>query len=327
MRVAFRAGLGRRRMRRCLALASAMKEAEPASDIVFVTHAGQEAEALEAGFGTLDIGVAGAWEAEEAAEALGKDPPDLAVLDKGDADESYLSALRRVAPLAVFDEKAMLRRYDADAIVNPSLNAHLAAYPPGTEAELLLGTEFIPLPPSLDAYAEQARQNPESARKVLVCLSGRDVLRAVEALKALDGNFSATISLEPGFGYGEQLASEIGLDPRFITLTEPDPSRRFASSDLAIAGPELLAEILFFSLPAILVGGEADAQAEYAARSGMARYLPAFGAQSLSREAEALMGDAGARGRMSARMEGLVDGLGRYRLAAELKRICRGESL
>ncbi len=319
-----------RRLRRCLALACGIKETEPGSEIAFLSSLPPDQEPLvsAAGAGLVKMESFGTWDIDATLEELEGRPADLIVLDNPRADEAYLSELRGKGFLAVFDESAALKSYDADAVVNPSLHAHTLQYPPGG-AELLLGADFTPLPPSLDGFQEQGRENPQKGKKVLIAF-GNDpaglCIKAVRALKPLGGTFSATVAAGPGFGRGEALASEVGLDPRFNVITDDDPSKRFQPQDICIADPLFLPEILFFSLPSILLCGPGSTEAEYASRSGMARSLPSScGEGPLSAAAEGLLGSFEERERMSGRMAELVDGLGRFRLAEELLRLCRGK--
>jgi hypothetical protein len=90
-----------------------------------------------------------------------------------------------------------------------------------------------------------------------------------------------------------------------------------------ITGPETLCEPALFSLPVALIGE--SPVSDYAAKNGLALSLGAeTGLDAQSAESlEALLSDKAARDRMSARLGGLVDGLGRFRLADELLRMCR----
>ncbi len=318
-----------RGLRRCLALAAGMKETEPDSEMTFLSSlsADEEAAVTSAGASLVKMESFGAWDIDATLEELEKRPADIVILDNPHADERYISALHEKAFLAVFDEKAGLKSYDADAVVNPSLSAHTLAYPPDSGAELLLGTDFVPLPPSLDRFQEQRRENPPVAKRISVAFGNDPAgqsLKAVRALKALPGSFTATVVAGAGFAKGEALASEVGIDPRFIVMRDDDPARRLQQADMAVADPAFLPEILFFCLPSILVCGAEGAEAEYAVRMGMAQMLShGCGEGELSGAAGLLAGDQPSRERLSSRMAELVDGLGRFRLSSEILRLWR----
>ncbi len=333
MKIAFRADSGRR-LSRCLALAGAMKETDASVEAVFLSSCTKDEAALISASGAAHVPMdaLGAWDAEETAAQLEACAAVMAVIDSPHADEGYLSSVRGKAFTALFDERAALEKYDVDVVVNPSVNAHMLGYPQDCEAELMLGTDFAIIPQSFDAYQDQPRSVPERAKRLAVCF-GDDPqglsIRAVRALKSLkgqEGAFTALVATGPGFRKGEQLASEIGLDPRFNAMTDAEPARRLHGADMAVSEAGFLPEILFFSLPSILACAPGDGEAEYAARSGLARCLPSMDERTLAAEAAALMGSEDERKRMCMRMNELVDGLGRYRLAEELLRAWRADS-
>ena len=66
----------------------------------------------------------------------------------------------------------------------------------------------------------------------------------------------------------------------------------------------------FFKIPSVVIGSGADA--DYAGRNGLVLQVALDDA---CRQIASLINDKSARDRMSARMEDLVDGLGRFRLA------------
>ena len=319
-----------RRLSRCISLAQAILEEEPSCKAVFLSSPAKIGEEMlrSAGMEIVHTQGFGAWELEATMEELDKAPADMVVVDLAHADEAYLSKLHERACVAVFDGLASLKGYDCDAVINPRVDAHMVGYPEKCGAELLLGTDFAILPASLDEYQEEERGSPERAKKVLICF-GDDhrgmTIPAVRSLRSMPEGFTAMVANGPGFSKGEALAAEIGLDPRFMTVQDPEPSRRFHWADISISDPTYLPEILFFAMPSILLSSSEDAEAAYAARSGMAQSMPGYppDARSIARAASAMMSDREMRSRMSGRMAELVDGLGRYRLASELLRILR----
>ncbi|MDD5339644.1 MAG: hypothetical protein PHV13_00160 [Candidatus ainarchaeum sp.] len=326
-KIAFRAEsdpkTGAWRLQRCLALASGLKESDPSCEITFLSHARDAQAIARCGFAHAQLGdlTLTSWDLDATAEKVGELGADMLVVDRPAADEGFLSSLAgKVKTLAAFGDSVRLKSYAAHALIDPSIHAHLAEYP--CDGALFLGTEFALLPPEFDEFQEFRCANPEKARRLLVYFSGQDhALDAVRLLKSLPGQFSATVLSD-----GEELAREIGLDPRFNSMrNEGNLARRLAACDFAITGPESLCEPALFALPTALIG-ESPAS-DYAAKNGLALSLGAAGgldpqgAMSL----EALLSDKQARDRMSARLSELVDGMGRFRLAEELLELHRGK--
>jgi spore coat polysaccharide biosynthesis predicted glycosyltransferase SpsG len=240
------------------------------------------------------------------------------VLDRPSADEDFLKALHAKTKLVVFDDSMHLKSYRAHAIINPGLHAHLLEYPADGHAGLFLGTEFAPLPPEFDGFQDFRCSNPGRARHILAYFRGRDrCVEAVRLLKSVAGQFSATL-ISTDLSRGEELAQEIGIDPRFVVLREGGIGRRLSSCDLALTGPESLCEPALFALPTALIGE--SPVSDYAAKNGLALSLgPADSLDGgCAVQLEALLSDKPARDRMSARLSELVDGLGRFRLAEGL---------
>jgi spore coat polysaccharide biosynthesis predicted glycosyltransferase SpsG len=251
---------------------------------------------------------------------------DLLVVDRQAADEGFLDALAgKVKTLAVFGDTVHLRSYAAHALIDPTMCAHLPDY--SCEGVLLLGTEFALLSTEFDPFQDFHRVNPLQARRILVYSGATDhSIEAVQLLKSVHAPFSATLLASDNPKLGEELAREIGIDPRFMVLRDDgNIAKRLASCDLAITGPETLCEPALFSLPVALIGE--SPLSDYVAKNGLALSLGAADCMDVqsATSLEALLSDKVARDRMSARLGELVDGLGRFRLADELLKIYMSE--
>lgn len=323
---------------RCLTLASAIRETDPSSEIMFITsnsndHTGQ---ITNEGFRHEDLGMVTSLQEDldSFARVLQRLSPDLLVVDNPSADENYLAALHERTPLlAVIEDSVRLSNYPATVIINPNLNAHLLRYPCDSETLLLLGTDYCPIPKEFDQYQDFQRSNPEKAKNVLISFRDGDPrgvsLDIVRAIKNLDEQFLATVMVGKNFHKGEELGQEIGLDSRFMVLPEcNDIARRMASSDIIICDPgDLYHSSLLLGLPAMLVGYSASDAPVVGYASTNALALPLGEAGSLDAELvrnsfKRLLNDKNERDRMSARSADVVDGLGRFRVAEELLALC-----
>lgn len=311
MRIAIRAGP--EKATRSAALAQGMAETEPSAEILLLTSGCPEL-GID-GVKQVELGESGfsSWDMEATEGAF--DKADIVVLDNA-ADEKFQHAIRPKAGLMVVVEDEPIRgKYSADCVVNPNVNAHLFDYS-NAGAELLLGAEFFALGREFDPFQDAGRETPERCRKIAVHLGAdRDgaCLGIIKTLKALEERCVFTLCLPKGYRHGEALASEIGLDGRFI-VADQGP-RRLAQADVAICSRHTLNELLFFRLPFLVPSG--GALSEYAAKSELGLVLEGQGESQI----RSLIEDMPRRERMSARMSDMVDGLGRYRLSEEIFRI------
>jgi spore coat polysaccharide biosynthesis predicted glycosyltransferase SpsG len=331
-RIAFRvdAGSGSWQLRRCLALASGLKESEPSCRITFLSHARDASAITAAGYDYIPFGDMNlpSWDLEATAEKVDELGIDMLVVDRHAIDSNYLNSLKeKVRVLAFFDDSLRLESYPVHAVINPNVHAHLLEYPCDRETSLFLGTEFAMLPSEFDQFQDVRCANPDIVRRILIYPGARDyAVEAVRLLKSIRGQFSVSIITGPEAERGEELAREIGIDSRFDVLrSDGSIAKRLASCDFVITGPETLCEPALFALPVALIGD--FPASDYAAKNGIALSLGAadsLDAQSAS-ALQALLSDKAGRDRMSARLGELVDGLGRFRLADELLSIYRGE--
>jgi spore coat polysaccharide biosynthesis predicted glycosyltransferase SpsG len=269
------------------------------------------------GIKQIDIGNQNilSWDLEYTENAV-PDPVDIIILDNR-PDEKFQKSMKRKAQMVVVvDDEPKYQQYFADAIVNPNVHAHTLDYSCGKDTELLLGTEFYPLGSAFDEFQDFAKEIEERCRKVSVYLGEdrRNVAKdAIRILKQSREHFLVSVSLPNDSEKGEAVASEIGLDERFM-VADMDP-RRQSAADIAICSSATLHEFIFFRVPAVLADPAAcPLLSDYCSKSGIC--LP-LSAEPLER----LMGDYEERKRMSGRMLDLIDGLGRFRFAEELLRI------
>jgi spore coat polysaccharide biosynthesis predicted glycosyltransferase SpsG len=203
--------------------------------------------------------------------------------------------------------------------------------------ELFLGTEFTPIPREFDEFQDSPRDNPEKVKRISIWFPGSDrkgaTLDAVRAMKSMNGKFVADVFVSKDFVKGEELATEIGLDDRFVFMNDsPVKARRMMAADFAITSPDAsFHELMMLRVPCALISSpevpEQQALGEYAGMNGFALYLGEAG--SIGKESEQsvarLLSDKEGRQRMSIRVGELVDGLGRFRLADELLRLANPE--
>jgi spore coat polysaccharide biosynthesis predicted glycosyltransferase SpsG len=320
------------RLRRSLALAAGLRDTDPSSEITFLLSGHKScAQAVgRSGFPCRYMGPGGItyWDQEASGDALKGTGASILVVDEHGIDEGYIKAMGEEAFLVVMDDFVHLRRYDAHVLVNPNINAHLIDYQCAEGTELLLGTEFTPLPPEFDQYQEMGRVNPERARRIFVDGQGKSALPAVRALRCIEDRFHAEVLVGPDFQQGEELAREIGLDQRFVVISDDcGRAKRMSAADMALTSPcTAFHELMLGGMPCALISESAGEAvlAEYASRNNFAVSLgdaSGLDAQQSAQILQRLMHDKAARDRMSARTAELVDGMGRFRLADELLKI------
>lgn len=321
-------------LQRCLTLATGLFETDPSCEIFFFTSSSgnYSDRILNAGFTPFDFGpISTPSEDLEATEdAIKRYEIEILIVDSCSIDESYLKLLRpKVKLLVVVDDLAYLQDYPCHILVNPNLYAHVLKYNCDDETELLLGTEFVPVEQDFDQYANFEHTNPEEVKHILVMFDGSDSkgasILSVKALRTLAGNFSATIIVNKSFKNSEALAKEIGLDSRFIVLQNAkDISKKMSFCDLAIIGSSsIFYELAFFKIPTVFISHTSNQHMflDYTSKNGLVILNCDIDVESLSRALKQIMSDKNERDRMSARMEDIVDGLGRFRLADEILKL------
>ncbi len=335
MNIAFRTNanfaVGSGHLRRCLTLATALAETAPDSKIFFLTSGSGEYHKLisEMGFSSVDIGSSLSIDEdlEETIKALSQNNIETLIVDNYAINVNYLRNLKpRVKLLVVMDDHMHLNQYPCHILVNVNLYAHILDYHCDKDTQMLLGTEFVQLRKEFDQYADFKRENPEKVKHILVSFGGSDIkgvsLFAVAALKKLKDNFMVFVITGRSFRRGEELAKLIGLDSRFVIFPEVnDLAKRMENIDLAISSPSTtFYELAFFKIPSVLIC-YADNQKlilDYAGKNGLAVAIGEIGSinlDELSHALSQLINSKNDRDNFSRRLDELVDGLGRYRLA------------
>ncbi len=308
--------------RRCLGLASAFIEIDPACQISFLSSCPKYCKDMIENLGYFYSDPGGVswqeWDIE-ATEKFIKEKNAHLLFVGNRINDRYLKALKDKVKIVLFDDGTSKIPGGAQALINPQINSHLIDY--GTSIQLFLGTEVCPLPSSFDEYSDYSRDNPERVRKITIITKDlRFSIAGVKLLKMLTYAFNAAVILsEEDHLTGESLAKEIGLDSRFVVLPAFDIIKRLASSDLIIISPDMLNEVLFFRLPNIILTESESQLASYAAKNGISLHIPIHNiSKDTVKLVEKLMEDQEERNRISARMAELIDGLGRFRLAQEI---------
>ncbi|MGV8085049.1 MAG: hypothetical protein ACP5N9_02225 [Candidatus Bilamarchaeum sp.] len=334
VKIAFRlnanAVCGTKHLNRCLAIASAFAETNPESSIFFLTSSSDEYQEIihssRFSFVSLGPAVSSYEDSEVTTTAIEEREIDILIVDLPNLSESYLKSIKpKVKLLSVIDEKCSLSNYPVDILINPSIYAHTLDYNIPSSAQLLLGTEFFPLPKIFDDFIDQKYEVSDSVKKILVYLQSQDnrsaLLNIISGLRQIKDIFTANIILDKNFSKGAELAALIGLDDRFVIITDSiDVKKKIALTDLAIISPcEIFYEFAFFKVPCISV---LVSDSDLIMSNHLSQY--SFTAQSnyspneIQRNVSTLISNKDIRRRMSMRLEELVDGLGRFRVADEL---------
>jgi len=325
------------RLERCLAIASGIRESRPGCAITFLAEEGGAARARAGGFEAIEAAHSGiaSEDLESAALSAMEKGAGMLIFDMETLDENALRSIReRIEGLVVVEDRPRLPSYPVKAIVDPHIDAHMHEWRTDADTALLLGSEFAPLPPEFDQHMDGAEEGDGRARRMLVHFEGSDfrgaLLKCAKALMALPNHFRCTLLTGPDYQHGKELAGLVGLDQRFMVMSESGSlQRRLSSSDILIVSPRHLSEALFLRKPAILLS-EKDWHvpiAQYASRMGMAHDSgPAEDADEADIRAKAslLLDDQGERERLRKRGDELVDGLGRFRIADELLSLLEG---
>lgn len=337
MTVAFRvdasAAIGVGHLKRCLALAAALRTLDQRSVFV-VRDSGSPALALvEAeGHGLLRLPAAGGDDAALSVAALQGQGCRRVVVDHYGLAADWHRALRQAlgAPVAAIDDLAD-RDLDVDLLVDHNLAAdHRAKYgrrlPP--QARLLGGPRHALLGP---AYATAPRAAPQDpVRSVGVFLGGTDPgghsAVVVQALRQLSGFRGAievvTTSANPRH---TELAAALAQWPgTTLALDLPDLAAFFARHGLQVgAGGGASWERCCIGAPSLLLelADNQRAVIPQLVALGAAAALPPGTppeAAAIAAALRPLLADAALRQRLAASAQALVDGHGALRVAAAL---------
>jgi len=256
------------------------------------------------------------------------------VLDGYYFDEEYQSAFRRAGyPLLVVDDRAHLRHYYANILLNQNFGSEFLRYECDPDTAMLLGTQYCLLRPEFARWHEWKRPVRDTASRVLVSLGASDPSNAtLMVVKALRRVAVPQVKVRVVVGPANPNLEEIrrAVEPhgdRFQVLSDvTDMSELMAWADVAVSGAGSTCwELSFMGLPALLMV-LADNQTPVAGalhRDGFAVNLgkvATVGEKQLLAALENLMLDAGEREAICSRGRELVDGLGAGRVVEHLFR-------
>ncbi len=332
-------GLGH--LRRCLALAAAMRSL--GSTAVFVTseHLQVKERLSASGFEGAPLGgsqpgdAADLQQTIDAATRLGS---GVIVVDSYRVGFDYLRRLR-VAGLftVVIDDQARFP-YSCRVVVNGGAHALELPYRSlSGDTVFLLGPRYVLLNPEFWDLPRRTRW--ESVRTVLVTLGGTDAHNLTPGilgmLETLPGDFSVTAVVGPFFHNRGEILRAAQSCRRTVQLIEKADSLRnlMVQADVAIsAGGQTMYELAATGTPTAAVQ-VADNQAESLQAMGakrVAQLAGRAGEEGLLRQLKhillVLLKDREERAAMSAAMTALVDGRGALRAAEIILSAAGGES-
>ena len=328
------ARIGSGHLMRCLALAQAWKL--KGGSVVFVTDCDSEAlrgRLKNEGFTVIEIEnpFPDELDLKTTLDVLRKHPQAWCIVDGYNFDSEFHGAIRRENSLLTIDDTAHLPFYDADAILNQNINAEELNYRT-KDARLFLGTRYALLRNEFLAWQKLNRQNPETARKILITMGGGDshnqtlkALRAISRLKIRNLDIKAVIGASnPHF---EALRNEAANSPAEIELIKSaeNMAELMAWADACVsAAGSTCWELAFMKLPSVLLI-LADNQiglAEGLGKAGFAEnagWFEGVSENDLAEKLEAILISSARRNQMSAMGRRIVDGRGAARIVESLQ--------
>lgn len=318
---------------RSILIASAIKESNQDAQVFFLTSSTNEAKKILSDY-RFDFSpfppITSVYEDIEATiESIDTLKIDILVVDNPQANEKYLQSIKeKVKFLALIDDHCKLAKYPCDLVINPNVFAHTFDYPVSADFPLFLGSEFFSLSNIFDDFSDYKRENPDSAKRLMVYLGSKDrngiTLNIVSALASIKENFTATLVLDKDFSRGSDLAAIIGLDDRFVIINDSNEvKKKMAMCDLAIIGScDIFYEFAFFKVPCInVLLSENDLVLSNYLSQNSFTIQSSTSIEDLKRTISSLINDKLSRDRLSLRLEELIDGLGRFRVAQEIIRV------
>jgi UDP-2,4-diacetamido-2,4,6-trideoxy-beta-L-altropyranose hydrolase len=312
-------GLGH--LRRCLALARALRAA--GADASFFVD-GDASPADGAGFEVRRV--AAGRDLADVCESAGRAGARAVVVDSYVVGAPYLRGLGEAGFRVVVIDDLADRELEVDLVVNPSPAAVGLRYRAAARTQYLLGSRFALLQPEF--AAPPTRRTAERARRLLVTIGGGDVdgftAAVVGWIAACLDDVTLDVVIGPWFAGAEELRSVAARAGSSIRLHERphDMRRLMLGADLAISGGgQTTYELAATGTPAIAIE-MADNQAASLAALAEAGTLVAVGAaadpdleSALTAELAALVKDRDRRAEMSRRARAAVDGHGARRVA------------
>lgn len=312
-------GIGLGHVRRCLALAAALKQLR--ADVLFIVEEDVDTWALieRHSFGVRQL-AAGSDEPAATLQAVHDAGVSVLIADSYDIDTTFFEAVRpHVRMLVTLDDLAD-RRLPVDVVINAALGVEASIYADLTAARLLLGAPYCLL------REEFARQPDRLIRphveQVLITVGGSDPHRLTGRLIDWTRQVLPAAQLDvivgPYFDWQPP-----GADTRLATHIDPPNMRELMlKCDLAISGGgQTTLELAATGTPALAIQ-VADNQTQNLAGLSRAGVLELAGraddpdlAKRVRDGLGRLIANPGRRAAMSAQGRALIDGQGARRAA------------
>lgn len=328
------ASCGMGHVMRCIALAQGL--CARGAQVVFASKFGRGRRAVgAAGFGCADWAepepdsgggfVYGtpeeaAREARVLAGVVGRERPDLVVIDRYGVDVAYFDAVRAAGSPICYVSDGPYEGYPVDVLLNGTAGAYVTEYP-DDGPRLLLGLGYAPL--RREFWDVGARPVPASCSDVLVSTGGTDPLnmagRLIEAARAVlpDARYHVLGGAQHPF------AAELGALGDGVVLhdrAESVPDVMLACDAALCAAGTTLYELGCCTLPtaAFMYAENQRPQASWLSGAGMILPLGTEVGEADPAAVARFLGDGGLRASMAERFRGRVDGRGALRAADAL---------
>lgn len=312
-------GLGH--LRRCLALARALRAA--GADASFFVD-GDASPAEGAGFEVRPV--ASGRDLADVCHSARHGAPRTVVVDSYVIGAPYLRGLGEAGLRVMVIDDLADRELDVDLVVNPSPAAGRLSYRGAARTQYLLGSRFALLQPEF--ATPPARRTADRARRLLVTIGGGDgagfTAAVVGWIAAGLDEVTIDVVIGPWFAGAERLHALAARAAGSILLHERphDMRRLMLGADLAVSGGgQTTYELAATGTPTLAIE-MADNQAANLAALAEAGTLVAVGAAAdpdlpaaLTAELTALVKDRERRAEMSRRARAVVDGGGARRVA------------
>mgnify|MGYP000875924343 CR=1 FL=1 len=320
------AAIGSGHVRRCLAVATALKrDGWTCRFAVGGESLSVVPELIASDFEVHTLDPASLLDAAALSDSV-SEGCELLVVDHYGLDRKYEAAARRFARNVLAIDDLADRDHDCNVLVDATAGRNAADYasrvPAG--ASLLLGSAYAPLRPAFAALRTGHVAHSRSAQRMLVNFGGTDpddmtgaVLTALSKMD-LPAALQIDVVLGRGACHAARIARQLaGMADNFhLHLDVPDMAELLTGADLAIgAGGVSALERCCLGVPSVVVV-IADNQREVAtalAEKGAARL--ACSASDAARQATVLLEDRTARQAISIAAMALCDGRGAARIA------------
>ena len=324
-------GLGH--LQRSLALAGALKNL--GVDSIFVTDQNDRGGHLIAryGFDPMPLRRTESWTLDDLTgtlEIATRQDCGAIIVDSHVVGERYLTEAKNTGSFVVVRDDLALYPFTCNIVFNGNADGPSLPYQSSSgDTVFLLGTEFIVLRQEFQTLPERTRNG--RVANIMVVLGGADhhnlMPRILSTLYKLPGDFDVTAVIGPYFTNEADIRSAAQHAKRSIKLVS-DPefiSELMIEADLAIsAGGQTLYELATLGCPTIAIRTASNQDGQLKVLEDVGFVRSAGDAESddvMYRTAELLsdlLSNAGARAKMRAIGQRLVDGKGAQRVATEI---------